>query len=289
MLGLLQELASAGLIQGLVLSLVALGVMIPFKLLHSPDLTCDGAYPLGGAICATLLIMGIPPFLATFIALIAGGLLGLGTAFIHLRFKVNTLLAGIIICTMCYTINLRILQKPNVALFNVNTLFSAFNDNKITITIVLIAITLCVIAFLYRFLISQKGLSLRAVGFNPIFAQRQGIAVSPYIFLGFFLGNTLNALAGSLMVQLQQYADVGMGFAMVIHALAALMIGESLIGTQTLLRQCLAPIVGALVYQQIQGLAMTLGLAPTDLKLVTGIIVLAAIGMQLKRKQEVLG
>ncbi len=287
MLGMLQELFQAGIIQGLILSLVALGVMIPFKILNFPDLTCDGAYPLAGAITGSLLLSGSSPVLATTLGMLAGGLLGLGTAFIHLRFKVNTLLAGIIVCTMVYSVNLRIMQKPNIALFDNNTLFLLFHENVLYSAIFLFCLSIGLIALCYRFLMSEKGLRLRAVGLNPEFAQRQGIALTPYILMGLFIGNAITGLAGSLMVQLQQYADIGMGIGMVIHALAALMIGESLIGTHTLKRQCLAPFVGALVYQQIQGLAMTLGLAPTDLKLVTGLIVLLAIGLQLKRKQVV--
>ncbi|MBS0287456.1 MAG: ABC transporter permease [Proteobacteria bacterium] len=282
---MLQELAQAGLMQGLVLSLVALGVMIPFKILNFPDLSCDGAYPLGGAITASLLLSGISPLLATTLAMILGGILGLATAMIHLRFKVNTLLAGILVCTMIYSVNLRIMHKPNLALFDYQTLFTFLQDNLILTASVLLVLCLSVILLLYRFLISEKGLRLRAVGLNPGFAMRQGIPLAPYIFLGLFLANALNGLAGSLMVQLQHYADIGMGVGMVIHALAALMIGESLIGTQTLRRQLLAPFVGALIYQQIQGIAMSLGLAPTDLKLMTGAIVLVAIGLKLKNKR----
>ncbi len=287
MLETLQELIQAGLMQGLILSLVALGVMIPFKILHLPDLSCDGAYPLGGAISASLVLSGFSPFVAILLGTLGGGLLGLGTAMIHLRFNVNTLLAGIIACTMIYSINLRIMHQPNLSLFNTQNIFSFLNGNSLFTIICLSFLGISIILLLYRYLISQKGLRLRAVGLNPLFATRQGIALTPYILLGLFLGNALSGLAGSLMVQLQQYADIGMGIGMVIHALGALMIGESLLGTKTLLRQCCAPLLGALIYQQIQGIAMSLGLAPTDLKLMTGMIVLIAIGLQLKRKQPV--
>lgn len=281
---MLQELMLSGIIQGLILSLIALGVMIPFKILNFPDLTCDGAYPLSGAITASLLLTGSSPILATGIGILSGGLLGLTTAIIHLRFKINTLLAGILVTTMVYSVNLRIMQKPNIALFNHHTLFSFFNDSMLLTVILLLALNLCILMLFYRFLISQKGLRLRTVGLNPAFMQKQGIALTPYILLGLFIGNALTGLAGSLIVQLQQYADIGMGMGMVIHALAALMIGESLIGTHTLKRQCLAPLVGAIVYQQIQGFVLSLGLAPTDLKLVTGIIVLFAIAVQHKKQ-----
>jgi putative ABC transport system permease protein len=262
--------------------MVALGVMIPFKIVNFPDLTAEGAYPLGGALCASLILAGIHPLLATLIATLAGGLLGIGTAFIHLRFKVNTLLAGIILSTMVYSINLRIMQKPNLALFDKATLFSGLFEPFDFKFVLLMIINVAIFFLFYRFLICEKGLRLRAIGHNPLFAQRQGIALSHYVMFGLFIGNALNSLAGSLIVQIQQYADIGMGVGIVIHALAALMIGESIVGTHTLKRQLLAPFVGALIYQQIQGLAMTLGLAPSDLKLMTGTIVLIAISYKLK-------
>ncbi len=287
MLAMLQELFQAGVVQGLVLALVALGVMIPFKIINFPDLTAEGSYPLGGALCASLLIVGCHPLLATVCATVAGGLLGIGTAYVHLRFKVNTLLAGIILSTMVYSVNLRLMAKPNIALFDNITLFSGLFEQTSFKIALLLVINIAIIGLLYRFLISEKGLRLRAVGLNPLFAQRQGIALPPYILLGLFLGNGLNSLAGSLIVQIQQYADIGMGVGIVIHALAALMIGISLIGTQTLLRQLLAPFIGALIYQQIQGLAMAFGLAPSDLKLMTGAIVLLAISYQFKTKKAI--
>jgi len=272
------ELIPAGILQSLILSLVALGVMIPFRLINFPDLTAEGAYPLGGALCASLLIAGVNPIVATVLASVAGGMLGLSTALIHLRFKVNTLLAGIIVSTMIYSVNLRLMGKPNLALFseNTTTLFSSIEFLSVKI-LLLLAINLIMMGLLYRFLLSEKGLRLRVVGLNPFVAKKQGVHLSQYIFLGLFAGNLLNSFSGSLMVQLQQYSDIGMGVGIVIHALAALMIGESILGSYTLLRQILAPFIGALIYQQIQGLVISLGFAPSDLKLVTGAIVLLAI------------
>lgn len=280
-------LLPTGIVQGLVLSLVAIGVMIPFRLINFPDLTAEGAYPLGGALCAYLIILGCNPVFATMLASLAGGVLGVGTALIHLRLRVNTLLAGIILSTMVYSVNLRIMGKPNLALFENITLFSNILDIISYKILFLLALNGGIIFLLYRYLITEKGLRLRAVGLNPLFAERQGIHLSPYILLALFLGNTLNSFAGSLMVQIQHYADIGMGVGIVIHALAALMIGESLIGTQSLLRQILAPFVGALIYQQIQGIAMSCGLAPSDLKFMTGIIVLLTMGYKTLHKAKV--
>lgn len=265
------SLVPSGLLYGLVLALVALGVMLPFRLLNFPDLTAEGAYPLGGAICAALLLNHVHPIVAMAVATCGGGLMGLGTAFLHLRFRLNTLLSGIILSTMIYSVNLRLMGKPNVPLFNVSGLFSGD-------LIALFCINIVFISMVLYLLNTEKGLRFRAVGLNPDCAQKFGVHLSRYIFVGLFIGNALSALAGSLIVQIQHYADIGMGFGIVIHALAALMIGESLVGTHSLKRQVIAPFVGALIYQQIQGLALSVGLAPTDLKFMTGAIVLFALG-----------
>lgn len=272
------SLVPSGFLFGTILALVALGVMIPFRLLDFPDLTAEGSYPLGGALCAFLLIHHIHPLLAMVIAAIAGGLLGMGTAYLHLRYQLNTLLSGIILSTMIYSVNLRLLGKPNEPLFDIENLISGN-------VLFLLLFALVLLGGTFLLLSTEKGLRFRAVGLNTHCAAKLGVNLSRYIMFGLFIGNALSALAGSMIVQIQHYADIGMGFGIVIHALAALMIGETLIGNQTLLRQVLAPLVGALVYQQIQGLALGLGLAPTDLKFITGAIVLLAISY--KRRHRV--
>lgn len=269
------ELILIGLLQGLVLAFVAYGVMIPFRLLDFPDLTAEGAYPFGGAIAASLIILGINPIIAIMAAALGGGLAGMGTAYIHLRFRVNTLLAGIILSIMLYSVNLRLMGKPNLDLFNQKILF--LGDNIYLKIILMLGILAILIVPLFLFLRTNWGLCLRAVGFNPEFAKRNGISITKWTIFGLFLANAYTGLAGGLMVQIQSYADVGMGIGIVIHALAALMIGECIVGTTTLKGQLLAPLVGALIYQQIQGIALALGLAPSDFKLLTGVIVLTVI------------
>lgn len=269
------DLFLTGFLQGLVLALVAYGIMIPFRLLNFPDLTAEGAYPLAGAVCASTLFAGLPPVIAIGLSSVSAGILGVCTSLIHLRLKVNTLLAGIILSTMMYSVNLDIMGKPNISLFNSETLFGQ-NSTSINILILLFIITALIVP-LGVFLHTEIGLRLRAVGLNPDFAHRQGISVTKYTIFGLFLAGCYTGLAGSLMVQLQSYMDVGMGMGIVIHGLAALMIGESIIGNSSLNRQLVAPLVGALVYQQIQGVALLLGLPPSNLKFLTGAIVLIVI------------
>jgi putative ABC transport system permease protein len=264
--------------QGLVLALITYAVMIPFRLLSFPDLTAEGGYPLGGAVCASLLLVHVHPLIAISVACLASGLMSIGTGLIYLRLKVNSLLAGIILSTMAYSINLRLLGKPNAALFNTPSLFNQ-TDTLINI-LVLILVLMFLIFMLILFLRTEYGLKLRAVGLNPEFARRNGISVNHFTLLGLFFAGCFTGLAGGFIVQLQHYMDVGMGAGIVIHALAALMIGEAIVGKQALCRQLCAPIIGALVYQQIQGAALSLGLAPSDLKFFTGCLVLIVIAMQ---------
>ncbi|MDF3055736.1 MAG: transporter permease [Gammaproteobacteria bacterium] len=276
-------LVPTGLTQGLIIAFVALGVMVPFRLLNFPDLTSEGTFPLGGCFCAILLIHGYPPITALLLAAIAGGIMGIFTAGIHISLRVNTLLCGIIVSTILYSINLRLMGKPNLALFNQESIFSFLADTQTNKTILLLALNIIVITVFYQFLKTEKGLRFRAVGLNPTVAMHQGTHLTLYTFFGLFLGNALNGFSGALMVQIQGYADVGMGVGIIIQALAAMMLGETLIGTQKRYQLLLAPFVGALVYLQIQGLVMALGLQPSDFKLVTGVIVLLTLSIQLKR------
>ncbi len=274
------DLILTGLMQGLILSLITYALMIPFRLLNFPDLTAEGAYPLGGAICASSLLMGLHPVLAILFSGLGTGLIGIATGIVHLRLKVNTLLAGIILSTMAYSVNLRIMGKPNVSLFDSASLFA--QGSIIGNISILLLILIVIVLPLALFLRTELGLKFRAVGLNPGFAHRQGISITTYTMLGLFLAGFFTGLAGSLMVQLQSYMDVGIGAGIVIHALAALMIGEKLIGNDTLNKQLLAPLIGALLYQQIQGAALSFGLAPSDLKFFTGSLVLLVIAMQRK-------
>lgn len=278
------DLLLTGVVQGLILALVTYGVMIPFRLLNFADLTAEGAYPLGGAICSSLLLMGYPTVVAIAIGAVVAGFMGIATSLVYLRLKVNPLLSGIILSTMVYSVNLRLLGRPNVALFNVAFLF---NPDKLLHNVLIVALVLasCLLLLAY-FLKTEHGLLMRAVGLNKAFSKRQGISVANYTMLGLFMGGCFTGLSGGLMVELQQYMDVGMGVGIVIHALAALMLGEVLLGNETLNKQLLAPLVGALVYQQIQGIALSVGLAPSDLKCFTGLLVLLVITIQRRRSDE---
>jgi len=283
------NLIPTGLLQSLIIAFVALGVMIPFRLLNFPDLTSEGTFPLGGCLCALLLVHGVNPLLALLISALAGSTIGILTALLHLKLRVNTLLAGIILSTMLYSVNLRLMGKPNIALFNYPTIFSFFTSNNFSKGALLLILNALIIGGLYHFLLTEKGLRFRAVGLNPAVAAHQSTHLTLYTLLGLALGNALNSFSGALLVQMQGYADIGMGVGIIIHALAAMMIGETLIGTQRLYQLLLAPFIGALIYQQIQGLVMAMGLQPSDFQFVTGTIVLLTLIIQFKRRDKLMG
>ena len=270
------ELFYAGILQGLILTIVTYGIMIPFRLLNFQDLSSEGSYPLGASLSSFALLCGISPLVSIFFGSIISGFVGILVALISLRLKINSLLAGIIVSSMIYTINLRILGQPNVSLFNLNLLFS--HQNIIYNIICLACCVLLLILPVILFLKTEHGLQFRASGLNTQLAKRYSISITKYTLLGLFYSSFLNGFAGSIIVQIQNYTDIYMGSGIAIQGLAALMVGESIIGTKTLNHQLLAPLVGALIYQQLQGFSMCFGLAPSDLKFFTAIFVLILIG-----------
>lgn len=269
--------------QSLVYSLLVLGIMIPFRLVGFPDLTSEGAFPLGGCACAALLLAGWHPAAATAAAVAAGAAAGAATALVNLRFRINPLLAGILVFTALYSINLRILGRSNVALFSVDSLFDRIDPaiiRSVPLQILAFAVVvIAVLAALRWFLSTEAGAALRVVGVNPDLAPALGVNVWAWTIGGLALANGLTALGGALIVQQQGYADIGMGLGILINGLASLVIGETIVGRHTLTRQLAAPVLGAAVYYQLVSLGLSLGLHPSDLKLATAVFVLITLGL----------
>ena len=284
------SLVPVTLAQSLILAFVVLGIMIPFRMLSFPDLTSEGAFPLGGCVCGVLMAAGMSPLAAIAIALLAGFVAGCCTAFIHLRFRIHTLLAGILMMTMLYSINLRIMGRSNLSVFGAPTVFDwapglqpGFPASKIVVAGL---IALVVFFLLYHFFRTEKGTAVRAVGANPDMAEAQGINVWLATIGGVGLAGAFSAASGALMVQSQGFADVNMGLGILINGLAALMIGEAIVGKQSVLRQLAAPFVGAIVYYQLVSFCLAAGMPPPDLKLATGLFVLAMLALpSLKRSR----
>ncbi|AQR65171.1 ABC transporter permease [Aquaspirillum sp. LM1] len=278
---------------GLIFALVALGVLISFRILNFPDLTADGSFPLGGAVAAILIAGGQSPWLACAAAMLAGAGAGWVTAWLNVRLNILQLLASILVMIALYSINLRVMGAPNVALIGSPTVFSPLIGEASERAMwvqpgVLAAIVVAAKLLLDAYFASQSGLAMRATGANPRMARAQGISTDRAILSGMALSNALIALGGALYVQTQGGADISMGVGTIVIGLAAVIIGETLIPSRSLWVITLATVLGAILYRLFIALALGadfIGLQAQDLNLVTALLVgLALVLPTLKAK-----
>lgn len=271
--------------EGLLYAFMALGVWLSFRVLAFPDLTVDGSFPLGAAVAAVLIAGGQNPFLATAAGLGAGLLAGLGTGLLHTKLGINPLLAGILMMTALYSINLGVMGRSNVALLNVPTVFELTQRtlgiadkllNSLLVTGVLVAV---VVGLLVWFLHTELGLALRATGDNEAMIRGLGVNTDATKLVGLSLANGLAALSGALVAQAQGFADVGMGIGMIVAGLASIILGEALFRTRAVGPSLLAVAGGSFVYRLIITIALRLGFGPSNLKLVTALLVVIALSL----------
>mgnify|MGYP001454546396 CR=1 FL=1 len=269
---------------GLVFGLVGLGVFLSFRVLNFPDLTVDGSFPLGAAVAASLIVSGVDPYLATVIAIACGCFAGLVTAFLNIRFGILHLLASILTMIALYSINLRIMGRPNVAIISEPTVLTPFEDLGLAMVYVkpLLAgvIAIAAVVFVARFLLSEYGLAMRATGANPRMARAQGVETQQATYIGMAMSNGLVALAGALFAQMNGFADVTLGPGTIVVGLAAVIVGEALFGTRSVLIWAIGCVAGSVIYRLAIALALNsdaLGLQASDLNLVTAILVTVAL------------
>jgi putative ABC transport system permease protein len=269
---------------GLLYGLVALGVYLSFRVLSFPDLTVDGSFPLGAAVAATVIAGGLGAWAGTALALAAGAVAGLITAVLSVRFRILHLLASILTMIALYSINLRIMGRPNIALLGEATVLTPFEALGLPALwlrpLLLLAVAGLCAALLARFLLSEVGLAMRATGVNPRMAEAQGIRVGAMTCSGMALSNALVALAGALFAQVNGFADVTLGTGTIVVGLAAVIVGETLLPRQTVIVAVLGCLLGSVVYRLAVSLALEadfLGLRASDLNLVTAVLVGAAL------------
>lgn len=269
---------------GLLFALVAMGVFLSFRVLQFPDLTVDGSFPLGAAVAATLIVTGTGPFISTFVAAIAGALAGLVTAWLNVRLRILHLLASILVMIALYSVNLRIMGKPNVPLLGEETVFTPLEGLGLPSYILLPACLLIVVIIakllLDWFLSSEIGLAMRATGVNKRMAEAQGINTGRVTLLGMAISNAFVAFAGALFAQSQGAADVTLGVGVIVVGLAAVIGGEALISPKTLFRATIACIVGSILYRLAVAMALNadfIGLKAQDLNLITAVLVVLAM------------
>jgi putative tryptophan/tyrosine transport system permease protein len=271
---------------GIIFALMAIGVYLTFRILDFPDLTVDGSFTTGGAVAATMITSGYSPLLSTVAAIFAGCLAGAVTGVLHTKGKINALLAGILAMIALYSINLRIMGKANIALLGEDTLFTEitdFFDHYISFASGFsIIITMGLLVLLTKlasdwFFDTEIGLAIRATGDNEKMIRSFSANTDFTKILGLSLSNGLVALSGALTAQYQGFSDVSMGIGMIIIGLASVIIGEALFGHSTIRRTTLAVIGGAIIYRLIVALALRVGLNPSDMKLMTAVIVIVAL------------
>jgi putative tryptophan/tyrosine transport system permease protein len=278
----LQALILNVLEQGALAGFLGLGVLVSFRFFRFPDLTAEGSYPLGGAVAASLLVAGAGPVLATLAAIAAGVTAGMTTALIHTKLRINNIIAGIIVMTALYTVNLRVMGRANISLLSVQTLFdqatTVLGASEAAVTIVLTALLLALAGTaLAWFMHTDLGLAVRATGENEAMIRSLGVDTDRTKLIGLGLSNGAIALSGALVAQDHGFADIGMGIGILVTGAAAVMIGEALFGDGSIERWVVATIVGVLIYQLLVALALRVGLAPTDLKLITAVLLLLAL------------
>lgn len=276
---------------GLVYAFVALGVYLSFRILDFPDLTVDGSFPLGAAVTAVLIVAGFNPWLATLAAIFAGSCAGLVTAFLNVRFKILHLLASILTMIALFSINLRIMGRPNVPLLSQETTLTPFYDIGINSYLVrplfLVILVIVVVLALAWFLSTDFGLAMRATGANSKMARAQGVSTDLYIYVGMALSNSLAALAGALFAQTNGFADVTSGVGTIVVGLAAVIVGETLFRTRNLLVILIGVVIGSIIYRVAIQLALSfdwIGLRASDVNLATAVLVALALILPRLRK-----
>jgi putative ABC transport system permease protein len=291
------SLLVSALTLGFILSALALGVYISFRIFEFPDITAEGSITLGAATAAVLLVHHWPPVVAMAFAMAAGAAAGLATGVLAMKFQINRLLSGILTMTALYSINLRVMQKSNLPLMNEHTLTSqaeelgrrVFGSPSVTVwgwevpardaamLFLIPAIILVLGLVLFWFFRTNLGTAMRATGDNAQMVRALGSDDGLMVILGLGLSNSLIALSGALLAQYQGFADVQMGIGMVVWGLASVIIGEALVGTRKLGYAITGSVMGSVLFRLLVAVALRWGLNPNDLKLITAGFVLAAL------------
>ncbi len=283
---------------GLILSMLALGIFISFRIFDFPDITAEGSFTLGAAISAALIIAGVNPLLATLVSFFGGAMAGMVTGILHTRFKINSLLSGILVMTALYSVNLHVMGRSNLPLLSETTIFTWFEKlserfsgaGKMTMvmgwevpakdlwTLLFCFILIVLVAtLLWWFFRTRLGTAMRATGDNDQMIRALGVNTKMMIIAGVALSNGFIAVAGSLLAQFQGFADVQMGIGMLVWGLASVIIGEALISENSLGLVIAGAVIGSVLFRLLVAIALRWGMNPIDLKLITAGFVLLAL------------
>ncbi len=283
------------LVEGFVYAIMALGVYITYKILDFPDLSVDGTFPLGGAVTAVMILAGVNPLLTLFISFIIGGIAGIITGIIHVKFKVRDLLSGIIVMTALYSINLRIAGKANLPIFTRESIFeNAFlanvipeNLNPFLDAIILLILVVIMKLLLDLYLKTKSGYLLRSVGDNETLVTSLAKDKGTVKIVGLAIANAFVALAGCVYTQKSGFFDISMGTGTIVIGLASVIIGTNLFKKWSAVKATTAVVAGSVIYKACVSIAISLGLAASDLKLITSVLFLVILIISYERKRKV--
>ena len=271
--------------QGVLWGLMALGVYITYRILDIADLTVDGSFATGGAVCAVCVVNGVDPILALLLATIAGAVAVFVTGFLHTKCEIPAILAGILTQIGLYSINLRIMGRSNTPLLKSETLFKNISEmtglsSTWTALIIGIIVSVVIVAILYWYFGTEIGSAIRATGNNEQMVRALGVNTSVTKILGLMIGNALISLSGALVTQSQGYADIKMGIGAIVIGLASIVIGEVIFGQKgNFAFRLTSIIVGSIIYRIIVAIVLQMGMNTDDLKLLTAILVAIALSV----------
>ena len=281
----MDELIISTLAQGLLWSVMAMGVFITFRTLNIADLSVEGSFPLGGAVAAVLLAEKYNPAMAIAAAGLAGMLAGAVSGLLYTKLKIPALMAGILTMIALYSVNLRVMGKANLSLLNTDTIFTSLECLKLSPNMTTFVAGLCIAVaiplWLYWFFGTEIGMAIRATGNNPQMIRAMGVNTDDMFLLGLVLSNGLVAVSGALIAQDNGFADVGMGAGTIVIGLASVIIGEVVFGTRNFKNSLISVVLGSILYRIVIAVVLYLGMPPNDLKLFTAILVAIALSLPL--------
>lgn len=288
------DLVISTVAQGLMWSMLAIGVFLSFRVLDVPDMTCEGSFPLGAAIAASLISAGASPLWAVLGAMAGGILAGSVTGVLYTKLKIPAILSGILTMIALYSINLHVMGKANISLLRADTIFSLtagifYVSPSVASFIVPTLFILIIAVFIYWFFGTELGMCIRATGDNPQMVRAQGVDTDSMIILGLCLSNGLIGLCGAVVAQNNGFADVGMGIGTIVIGLASVIIGEVILGADSFSSSLMAVILGSVIYRIVIAVVLYLGMPPNDLKLFTAIIVMIALALPLIKDKVRMG
>ena len=282
--------------QGLIWTILTLGVFITFRILNFADMTAEGSLTFGGSLCAALMLRGVNPFLSLIIAGLVGSLAGLITGILHTKFKIQAILSGILTMIALYSVNIRIMGKANLSLLGKSTIFSALNNifpmfkSDFVLKTFVVGLVICIISVvsLNLFFKTQLGLAVRATGDNEQMVRALGGNTDFKKILALMISSFFCGLAGALIAQSQGYSDVNMGTGSIVIALASIVIGEAFLSfiklKNKILSSLICMVLGSIVYRIIIFIVLNLGMNPSDLKLFTACITAVLLGLPKLKK-----